>query len=210
MDIIFLITANYMSAVGNTYTKMYTEQKGRDKYLNTANSYLNKLISRIDNPTNKISPAYNTTTNTNSTAPVGKVLSTSQKKWVNDFLKNNIVVAKQDVSKYGNLNKVLYRNWGKKILPTSKWTELAKKIGFSNFSSATNSAFYQTLHRSGIKGFKKGSDSIPYDMIANLGENGTELQYDVSKGVLKSVGQGDMIFTAEQAKTLMEFAKNPM
>ena len=170
----------------------------------------NKLISRIDNPTNKISPAYNTTTNTNSTAPVGKVLSTSQKKWVNDFLKNNIVVAKQDVSKYGNLNKVLYRNWGKKILPTSKWTELAKKIGFSNFSSATNSAFYQTLHRSGIKGFKKGSDSIPYDMIANLGENGTELQYDVSKGVLKSVGQGDMIFTAEQAKTLMEFAKNPM
>ena len=171
----------------------------------------NKLISRIDNPTNKISPAYNnTTTNTNSTAPVGKVLSTSQKKWVNDFLKKNIVTAKQDVSKYGNLNKVLYRNWGKKILPTSKWTELAKKIGFSNFSSATNSAFYQTLHRSGIKGFKKGSDGIPYDMIANLGENGTELQYDVSRGVLKSVGKGDLVFTAEEAKTLMDFAKNPM
>lgn len=199
-----------------------TKEEVKNKILNNSNSGsssgsstdakidANKLISRIDNPTNKISPAYNTTTNTNSTAPVGKVLSTSQKKWVNDFLTKNIVVAKQDVSKYGNLNKVLYRNWGKKILPTSKWTELAKKIGFSNFSSATNSAFYQTLHRSGIKGFKKGSDSIPYDMIANLGENGTELQYDVSKGVLKSVGQGDMIFTAEQAKTLMEFAKNPM
>lgn len=199
-----------------------TKEKVKNNILNNSNSGsssgsstdvkidANKLISRIDNPTNKISPAYNTTTNTNSTAPVGKVLSTSQKKWVNDFLKKNIVVAKQDVSKYGNLNKVLYRNWGKKILPTSKWTELAKKIGFSNFSSATNSAFYQTLHRSGIKGFKKGSDGIPYDMIANLGENGTELQYDVSKGILKSVGQGDMIFTAEQAKTLMEFAKNPM
>lgn len=200
-----------------------TKEKVKNNILNNSNSGsssgsstdvkidANKLISRIDNPTNKISPAYNnTTTNTNSTAPVGKVLSTSQKKWVNDFLKKNIVVAKQDVSKYGNLNKVLYRNWGKKILPTSKWTELAKKIGFSNFSSATNSAFYQTLHRSGIKGFKKGSDGIPYDMIANLGENGTELQYDVSKGILKSVGQGDMIFTTEQAKTLMEFAKNPM
>lgn len=200
-----------------------TKEKVKNNILNNSNSGsssgsstdvkidANKLISRIDNPTNKISPAYNnTTTNTNSTAPVGKVLSTSQKKWVNDFLKKNIVVAKQDVSKYGNLNKVLYRNWGKKILPTSKWTELAKKIGFSNFSSTTNSAFYQTLHRSGIKGFKKGSDGIPYDMIANLGENGTELQYDVSKGVLKSVGQGDMIFTAEQAKTLMEFAQNPM
>lgn len=200
-----------------------TKEKVKNNILNNSNSGsssgsstdvkidANKLISRIDNPTNKISPAYNnTTTNTNSTAPVGKVLSTSQKKWVNDFLKKNIVVAKQDVSKYGNLNKVLYRNWGKKILPTSKWTELAKKIGFSNFSSATNSAFYQTLHRSGINGFKKGSDGIPYDMIANLGENGTELQYDISKGVLKSVGQGDMVFTAEQAKTLMEFAKNPM
>lgn len=199
-----------------------TKEEVKNKILNNSNSGsssgsstdakidANKLISRIDNPTNKISPAYNTTTNTNNTAPVGKVLSTSQKKWVNDFLKKNIVVAKQDVSKYGNLNKVLYRNWGKKILPTSKWTELAKKIGFSNFSSATNSAFYQTLHRSGIKGFKKGSDGIPYDMIANLGENGTELQYDISKGVLKSVGQGDMVFTAEQAKTLMEFAKNPM
>ena len=199
-----------------------TKEEVKNKILNNSNSGsssgsstdakidANKLISRIDNPTNKISPAYNTTTNTNSTAPVGKVLSTSQKKWVNDFLKKNMVVAKQDVSKYGNLNKVLYRNWGKKILPTSKWTELAKKIGFSNFSSATNSAFYQTLHRSGIKGFKKGSEGIPYDMIANLGENGTELQYDLSKGVLKSVGQGDMIFTAEQAKTLMEFAKNPM
>lgn len=199
-----------------------TKEEVKNKILNNSNSGsssgsptdvkidANKLISRIDNPTNKISPAYNTTTNTNSTAPVGKVLSTSQKKWVNDFLTKNIVTAKQDVSKYGNLNKVLYRNWGKKILPTSKWTELAKKIGFSNFSSATNSAFYQTLHRSGIKGFKKGSDGIPYDMIANLGENGTELQYDVSKGVLKSVGQGDMIFTAEQAKTLMDFAKNPM
>ena len=200
-----------------------TKEKVKNNILNNSNSGsssgsstdvkidANKLISRIDNPTNKISPAYNnTTTNTNSTAPVGKVLSTSQKKWVNDFLKKNMVVARQDVSKYGNLNKVLYRNWGKKILPTSKWTELAKKIGFSNFSSATNSAFYQTLHRSGIKGFKKGSDGIPYDMIANLGENGTELQYDISKGVLKSVGQGDMVFTAEQAKTLMEFAKNPM
>lgn len=170
----------------------------------------NKLISRIDNPTNKISPAYNnTTTNTNSTAPVGKVLSTSQKKWVNDFLKKNIVTAKQDVSKYGNLNKVLYRNWGKKILPVSKWTELAKKIGFSNYSSATNSAFYQTLHRSGIKGFKKGSDSIPYDMIANLAEDGTEIQYDVSKGVLKSVGATDIIFTNEEAKNLLKMARNP-
>lgn len=95
-------------------------------------------------------------------------------------------------------------------MTAAKWKELAKILGFKNYSSDKNSAFWKKLHNAGIKGFKKGSDSIPYDMIANLGENGTELQYDVSKGVLKSVGQGDMIFTAEQAKTLMEFAKNPM
>lgn len=140
----------------------------------------------------------------------GKILSSSTKKEVEAFLAKNLVKAKNKYENYGVLNKKMYKAYNGKVLPISKWTELAKMIGFDNYSPNTNSAFYQTLHMSGIKGFKKGSDGIPYDMIANLGENGTELQYDVSKGVLKSVGQGDMIFTAEQAKTLMEFAKNPM
>ncbi len=140
----------------------------------------------------------------------GKILSSSTKKEIEAFLAKNLVKAKNKYENYGVLNKKMYKAYNGKVLPISKWTELAKMIGFDNYSPNTNSAFYQTLHMSGIKGFKKGSDSIPYDMIANLGENGTELQYDVSKGVLKSVGQGDMIFTAEQAKTLMEFAKNPM
>ena len=87
--------------------------------------------------------------------------------------------------------------------------KLAKLVGY-DFSNKASSPFWQTLHKSGIKGFRRGSEGIPYDMIANLGEDGTELQYDISKGVLKSVGQNDMIFTAEQAKTLMDFAKNPM
>ena len=140
----------------------------------------------------------------------GKILSSSTKKEIEAFLAKNLVKAKNKYENYGVLNKKMYKAYNGKVLPISKWTELAKMIGFDNYSPNTNSAFYQTLRMSGIKGFKKGSDSIPYDMIANLGENGTELQYDVSKGVLKSVGQGDMIFTAEQAKTLMEFAKNPM
>lgn len=101
-----------------------TKEKVKNNILNNSNSGsssgsstdvkidANKLISRIDNPTNKISPAYNnTTTNTNSTAPVGKVLSTSQKKWVNDFLKKNIVVAKQDVSKYGSVTDSTCPTW---------------------------------------------------------------------------------------------------
>lgn len=140
----------------------------------------------------------------------GKILSSSTKKEIEAFLAKNLVKAKNKYENYGVLNKKMYKAYNGKVLPISKWTELAKMIGFDNYSPNTNSAFYQTLRMSGIKGFKKGSNSIPYDMIANLGENGTELQYDVSKGVLKSVGQGDMIFTAEEAKTLMKFAKNPM
>ena len=126
------------------------------------------------------------------------------------YISQHAQKASKSRDKYGLLNKTLYDNYGKKVMIPAQWTELAKILGFKNYSSDKNSAFWKKLHNAGIKGFKKGSDSIPYDMIANLGEDGTELQYDLSKGVLKSVGQGDMIFTAEQAKTLMEFAKNPM
>lgn len=139
----------------------------------------------------------------------GKSTKTATNK-AKTYISQHAKKASKSRDKYGLLNKTLYDNYNKKVLTPAQWTELAKLLGFKNYSSDKNSAFWKKLHSSGIKGFKKGSDGIPYDMIANLGENGTELQYDVSKGVLKSVGQGDMIFTAEQAKTLMEFAKNPM
>ena len=149
----------------------------------------------------------------NTTSPSSAYLDkglTGGKNNVQAYIADHIKPAKKDRNKYGLLNKTLYDNYGKKVMTSAQWTELAKILGFKNYSSDKNSAFWKKLHSSGIKGFKKGSDGIPYDMIANLAEDGTELQYDISKGVLKSVGQGDMIFTAEQAKTLMEFAKNPM
>ena len=139
----------------------------------------------------------------------GKSTKTATNK-AKTYISQHAKKASKSRDKYGLLNKTLYDNYNKKVMTSAQWTELAKILGFKNYSSDKNSAFWKKLHSAGIKGFKKGSDGIPYDMIANLGENGTELQYDISKGVLKSVGQGDMIFTAEQAKTLMEFAKNPM
>ena len=140
----------------------------------------------------------------------GTSLNSYNKKKIENFINANSVKANKSVDKYGALNKVLYRNYNKHVMTAAKWKELAIALGFKTYSQDNKSKFWQTLHSAGIKGFKKGSDGIPYDMIANLGENGTELQYDVSKGVLKSVGQDDIVFTAEQAKTLMEFAKNPM
>lgn len=143
--------------------------------------------------------------------PAGNLTPTAyEKKKIETFISQNKLKATKKREQYGLLNRTLYDNYGKIVMTAAKWKELAQLLGFSTYSESKTSPFWKKMHSIGIKGFKKGSDNIPYDMIANLGENGTELQYDISKGVLKSVGQGDMIFTAEQAKTLMEFAKNPM
>lgn len=143
--------------------------------------------------------------------PAGNLTPTAyEKKKIETFISQNKLKAKKKREQYGLLNRTLYDNYGKIVMTAAKWKELDQLLGFSTYSESKTSPFWKKMHSIGIKGFKKGSDSIPYDMIANLGENGTELQYDVSKGVLKSVGQSDIIFTAEQAKTLMEFAKNPM
>lgn len=217
------VSQNTYNAISNIYefmqkawTKYDTDAKEAQRYTvsdaNPSGSKTNPQIKGLNTKTGlgefkhgKVSPP-----ETLGSFGKGKILSSSTKKEIEAFLAKNLVKAKNKYENYGVLNKKMYKAYNGKVLPISKWTELAKMIGFDNYSPNTNSAFYQTLRMSGIKGFKKGSDSIPYDMIANLGENGTELQYDVSKGVLKSVGQGDMIFTAEEAKTLMEFAKNPM
>ncbi|MFQ9888824.1 MAG: hypothetical protein ACLRXH_09385, partial [Monoglobus pectinilyticus] len=58
-------------------------------------------------------------------------------------------------------------------------------------------------------GYAKGSKYIPYDQLALLGEEGNELQFDTSQGVLREVGQGDKIFTNEASQKLYDFANNP-
>lgn len=150
-----------------------------------------------------------------SSSSNGKKLSKAQSKRIQSFINENLMNPPKGkkISDYGAFNQNIWKKYGTKsngkILSREALQQLAALTGYA-FSNKSTSAFWQTLHKSGIKGFRRGSEGIPYDMIANLGEDGTELQYDISKGVLKSVGQNDMIFTAEQAKTLMEFAKNPM
>lgn len=155
-----------------------------------------------------------TSKTTSSGTEVGKKLSKSRIREIQNFINSNLInpAKGKKISDYGAFNQAIWKSYGDKtgkILSKEALQHLANLTGYA-FSNKSTSAFWQTLHKSGIKGFRRGSEGIPYDMIANLGEDGTELQYDVSKGVLKSVGQNDMIFTAEQAKTLMDFAKNPM
>lgn len=152
---------------------------------------------------------------TTSSSSNGKKLSKAQSKRIQSFINENLINPPKGkkISDYDAFNQNIWKKYGTKsngkILSREALQQLAALTGYA-FSNKSTSAFWQTLHKSGIKGFRRGSEGIPYDMIANLGEDGTELQYDISKGVLKSVGQNDMIFTAEQAKTLMDFAKNPM
>lgn len=157
----------------------------------------------------------NTSKKSSSSNAAGKKLSDKKKKEVQTFINNHLTNPPKGKKKsdYDAFNQNIWNKYGTKsqgkIMSKENLHALAKLVGY-DFSNKSTSPFWQTLHKSGIKGFRRGSEGIPYDMIANLGEDGTELQYDISKGVLKSVGQNDMIFTAEQAKTLMEFAKNPM
>ncbi len=155
-----------------------------------------------------------TSKTTSSGTDAGKKLSKSRVREIQNFINSSLInpAKGKKISDYDAFNQAIWKSYGGKtgkILPKEALQHLANLTGYA-FSNKATSPFWQTLHKSGIKGFRRGSEGIPYDMIANLGEDGTELQYDVSRGVLKSVGQNDMIFTAEQAKTLMDFAKNPM
>lgn len=222
------------------YTEQFDKLLGDGGVLNDTKTVLDGILSFCNNmwaeydARAKTTGTYNNTAGQNSSSSGGKTNGSSsgsgskpkptfigipagnltptayEKKKIETFISQNKLKATKKREQYGLLNRTLYDNYGKIVMTAAKWKELAQVLGFSTYSESETSPFWKKMHSIGIKGFKKGSDSIPYDMIANLGENGTELQYDVSKGVLKSVGQGDMIFTAEQAKTLMDFAKNPM
>lgn len=222
------------------YTEQFDKLLGDGGVLNDTKTVLDGILSFCNNmwaeydARAKTTHTYNNTAGQNSSSSGGKTNGSSsgsgskpkptfigipagnltptayEKKKIETFISQNKLKATKKREQYGLLNRTLYDNYGKIVMTAAKWKELAQVLGFNTYSESKTSPFWKKMHSIGIKGFKKGSDGIPYDMIANLGENGTELQYDISKGVLKSVGQGDMIFTAEQAKTLMEFAKNPM
>lgn len=175
----------------------------------TGNGSTTSTSSGIESVKSLIEMTKKLTSNVTATSTSGKKLSKSKAADIQNFIESNLMRHKKKYSEYGAFNQRLYTLYNGGIMSKDNLNNLAKLVGY-DFSNKASSPFWQTLHKSGIKGFRRGSEGIPYDMIANLGEDGTELQYDISKGVLKSVGQNDMIFTAEQAKTLMNFAKNPM
>ena len=209
------ISENTNSVVNNIYNFL---QSAWAKYDSDAKNTTTTDVTTSDNPeTNNVKDRIDNLdgyklgeqTVVSVTPEVGKALSKSVVDKVNNYIASHVTKATKERDKYSSINKALYDAYGKKVLTAAQWTEVAKMMGFSNYSLSTSSEFYKTLHRSGIKGFKNGSSYIPYDMIARVAELGTELQYDRSEGVLRPLGKGDMIFTNEEVKKLQELVQLP-
>ena len=124
-----------------------------------------------------------------------------------NYLKSHLNTTDSSRDKLSDLNKALYDKYGQRVLSETEMKELAKLLGvkFDNKNKSGN--LYKKLKEIGVPGFKVGSRNIPKDMLAVLGEEGNELHFSKEQGILKEVGQGDKIFTNEQAQNLWKLSQ---
>lgn len=126
------------------------------------------------------------------------------------YLDKNLKTTKAKRDTLSDTNKKFYDKFNKKILTTSQMKGLAKLLGVKYDSQKSSGNLYKKLKEIGIKGFRVGSHSIPYDQLAFLGEGKDELHFKKNEGTLTKVGQGDMVFTNEMAQRLWEISQeNP-
>ena len=124
-----------------------------------------------------------------------------------NYLKSHLNTTDSSRDKLSDLNKALYDKYGQRVLSESEMKKLAKLLGvkFDNKNKSGN--LYKKLKEIGVPGFKVGSRNIPKDMLAVLGEAGNELHFSKEQGVLREVGQGDKVFTNEQAQNLWKLSQ---
>lgn len=131
-----------------------------------------------------------------------------QAKLVMDFLNTRLTTTASSRNGLNDINKVFYDNYGQRVISDSEIEELAKLLGLKKLNGTNSSSeLYKKLKSIGIPGFKIGSRNILEKQIALLGENGMELQFRKAQGTLGVVGQGDKIFTNEQAENLWKISK---
>ncbi|MBD5136045.1 MAG: hypothetical protein HDT39_08820 [Lachnospiraceae bacterium] len=123
------------------------------------------------------------------------------------YLNKHLNVTKKSRDELSDLNRVFYDTFGQRILSDSEVEKLAKLLNVKS-GQKENGSLYQTLKKMGIPGFKMGTRNMLYNGVAMLAEEGQEIQFDRSQGVLRTVGQGDMIFTNEMAENLWKLAQN--
>lgn len=128
-----------------------------------------------------------------------------------DYLNKHLTVTSSSRSSYSDLNKVLYDQYGQRVLSNAEILELADILGVKFDNQKSSGALYKRLKEIGVKGFKVGSRSVPRDQLALLAEEGTELFFDKNQGILHQVGKGDKIFTNADTENLWNWAKmNPV
>lgn len=125
-----------------------------------------------------------------------------------EYLNKNLDVTEESRSKLNDVNKKFYDAYGQRVLDDKELKELAKILGVKSDEGKSSGSLYKMLKSIGINGFAVGSRNIPYDQLALLAEEGAELHFDKSNGVLRQVGAGDMVFTSEMAKNLWDMAQN--
>lgn len=117
---------------------------------------------------------------------------------------------KKKQSEYGALNSYLYGKNDGKVLTNDGLKALYKIFGVDNAKDLYTEL--KNLSEAGynianVKGFAKGSKSIPKKQMAWTQENGTELIFRSSDGaMLTPLNQGDMVFTAQMTQRLWELA----
>lgn len=124
-----------------------------------------------------------------------------------NYLKSHLNTTDSSRDKLSDLNKALYDKYGQRVLSETEMKELAEIVGVKFDNKKKTGNLYKKLKDLGIPGFKVGSRNIPKDMIALLGEAGNELHFSKEQGVLREVGQGDKIFTNEQAQNLWKLSQ---
>lgn len=163
----------------------------------------------VIDPSVELTPGKDSSTHnvgiTDSTDSAAVAQKTSALSYLDKNLKKTS--AKRDT--LSDINKKFYDKFSKQILTTAQMKELAKLLDVKYDNQKSSGNLYKKLKAIGINGFKKGSVNIPYDQFAFLGEGEDELQFDKSQGVLRKVGQGDMVFDNEMSKRLWEFSQMP-
>lgn len=126
------------------------------------------------------------------------------------FLETRLSSTATQRSGLNDINKVFYDNFGQTVISDSEMQELAELLGVKMNGTNTSSKLYKKLKEIGIPGFKIGTRNMFEKQLALLGEEGMELQFHKAQGTLGVVGQGDKIFTNEQAENLWKLSKmNP-
>lgn len=129
------------------------------------------------------------------------------KQQADSYIKAHLSKTTSKREKLSDLNKKFYDQYGKKVLSTKEAKELAKLLDVKYDNQKSSGKLYKKLKALGVKGFKSGSNGISHDQLAFLGEGMDEIQFDKSEGVLRKVGQGDMIFDSQKARNLWNISQ---